>query len=343
MPLPPPTGPFPVGTITLRLQDPNRPAYLTSPVHGRKLFLKLWYPSERVPAGVPEMLWNQLRDGGGTPPVTRWLLRLIERGTASYPGAALANTAPVLCPIVYNHGLVSFASENTSMMQELASRGYIVIAIQHEDQWSEFQALKQREPLPQRQLARALSARIRRADASERARLASQLYAAAGSTHRIAVERARDTQFVLDQLPSLVAAIPGGDTRGADLSAVHLVGYSLGGAVATQVAGSGRRATCVVNIDGGLYGSSDASALRVPYLMMYSARNEAINDELLPKQATRIAAPGTHHLNYHDVAGLVPPLRWIRAVGPTDPIAALHWRNQTVAGFLRDSAAITVR
>jgi dienelactone hydrolase len=320
-----------VGSITRRVIDPDRPAHLSSAEPGRKLILKLWYPAEPAADAAPEVLWDQLHDPARTPLMIRCLLRVIQRRTASYPGAPGATAVPSMSPVIYNHGLVSFAAENTSLMEDLASRGHVVIAIEHQDQLAEFQARNRERSPAERRAARELTTRMRRAEAAERARLASELYAASGSTNRIVLERARDTLFVLADLPSILGAIPG--ARVAEGSSVHLVGYSLGGSVATQVAGRDRRAVSVVNIDGGLYASFDA-AVSVPYLMIYSASNEGINDALLPKHATRACAANTNHLNYHDVAGLVRPLRWIRAVGSADPGEVLRWRNQEIANFL---------
>lgn len=336
MSLPLPGGPLLVGSVTHELRDPDRPAHLASSVRGRKLFLKLWYPADPMPEAMTEMLWDQLRNDGRTPPTVRWLLKLVRRRTASQPGAGLAAAAPALCPVIYNHGLVSFASENISMMEDLASRGYIVIAIEHQDQLSELQALNRHQPLQQKQLARNLAAKIKRADTAERVRLARELYEASGNANRIALERSRDTVFVLDHWASIVANVPGGRVCAREPLRAHLVGYSLGGAVATEVARTDQRAASVVNIDGGMYGSLDRGAVRVPYLMLYSASNEAINDELLPDHATRLTAANTRHLNYHDVAGLLPPLRWMRAIGSAEPVSVLRWRNRVVADFIRD-------
>ncbi len=325
--------------MTQSLADPDRPQHLLSPEQGRKLFLKLWYPAHPASAATPEMLWVELRHARRTPLAIRTLLKLIQRPTATYPGAPLAAAQPTVCPVVYNHGLVSFASENTSLAQELASRGFIVVAIEHQDQLAEFQALNRQQSRPDKRLGRDLAARIRQADTSERARLARQLYAASANTNPIVLERARDTRFVLDRFRSVLATIPGGSTRVDDASSVHLVGYSVGGAVATHVAGQDQRVASVVNIDGGMYGSPDARVLSVPYMMIYSGRNKAINDELLPKHAMTVSAANTDHLNYHDLAGLLPPLRWIRAVGSADPIEVLRWRNEQIAKFLESYRA----
>jgi dienelactone hydrolase len=333
MPLPPPTGPFRVGSVTHLLQDPGRACHIMSDAPDRKLLLKLWYPAAPAPGRAPEILWNELRVPGRAPWLIRRLLMLVPRRTDTYPWAPLAALAPALSPVIYNHGLISFASENTSLMQELASRGHVVTAIEHVDQLLEWEALNRQQPLPERRLAQQLTAQIRRADAAGRARLAGHLYATSSNTRRIVIERARDTLLVLDSLASILATIPGA-ARGAAAGAVQLVGYSVGGAVATEVAARDRRAVSVVNLDGGLYGPRDARLISVPYLMMYSAGNVGINDDLLPRQIARATHPGTNHLSYHDVAGLLPLLRWVRAVGPADPMAVLKWRNQSVAEYL---------
>jgi dienelactone hydrolase len=303
---------------------------------GRKLFLKLWYPAEPAPTAAKEMLWAQLRDDGRTPLLVRGLLRVFRLRTASYPGAALAASAPKLCPVVYNHGLVSFASENTSLMEDLASRGHVVIAVQHQTQWDELQGLNRQQSVQEKQLGRKLTAQIRGAAKADRAKLGRELSEASGNTNRITIERAKDTLFVLDNLTSILAQMPGGLGWVPEPSHVHLVGYSVGGAVATEVARSDRRVASAVNIDGGVYGLLDAGTVAVPYLMIYSATNEAINDELLPRPAVSLTAESTTHLNYHDVAGLLPQLRWLRALGRAEPVSVLQWRNRVVAEFIQD-------
>jgi dienelactone hydrolase len=310
---------------------------MLSTARGRKLFLKLWYPAEPTPT-TPELLWDQLRADRHIPLMARMLLAVLRRRTTAHPGAPLAAIEPATSPVLYNHGLVSFASENTSMMENLASHGYIVIAIQHEEQLSELRALNAHQPAPEKQLAQDLTAQMRRSNAAERAPLARRLYEVSYNTNRLVLERAIDTTTVLNNLRSILAAVPGRNARAPEPSQVHLIGFSVGGAVATEVALRDERIATVVNIDGGTYGSIDAARVRAPYLMIYSADNEAINDGLLPKHARCVTAANTSHLNYHDVAGLLPPLRWMRAVGSAEPVSVLQWRNRTVAEFIRDPA-----
>ena len=147
------------------------------------------------------------------------------------------------------------------------------------------------------------------------------------------VERAADTSFVLSHIANVVAKIPSLRTNAIDTSAAHLVGFSLGGAVATETAKRDVRALSVVNLDGGMYGTLDTKAPSQPYLMLYSSANDGANDKLLPQHAQRVTPPDTTHLNYHDIAGLVPVLKLVRMTGRTNPLLFLEERNRLVREF----------
>ena len=48
--LPPPTGPYAIGTVTRRWTDPDRPDIFVGPNAGpRELMVQLWYPAEPQP------------------------------------------------------------------------------------------------------------------------------------------------------------------------------------------------------------------------------------------------------------------------------------------------------
>jgi hypothetical protein len=67
-----------------------------------------------------------------------------------------------------------------------------------------------------------------------------------------------------------------------------------------------------VNIDGGLYGSHLDTPVTVPCLMLYSELNAGGDD--LARQAAQatfqeVVVPGAKHLDFHDVAVVLPILR----------------------------------
>lgn len=342
MSLPSPSGPRAVGTTRMELTDPTRPRHLLASAPGRSLLVRIWYPAAAHHAGMhaPDLVWSDLRRDPRTPGPARAILSLLRKREHARSEAPYADEARALNPVVYNHGMVSFASENASLMEDLASHGRVVLAIQHQDQLQELRALRRAQPAAEHRKAEQLAREMARASPAAKAALAHDYYRASPVTNQIVMERAADTSWVLDRMRALRNAIPGMPATGA-IDEPHLVGFSLGGAVSTAVALRDTRARSVVNMDGGTQGPIDAGALQVPCLMLYSEANHGTNDLLLPPHIERETPAGTCHLNYHDLAGLMPVLRFTPALGRVDPSAFLCARNQTVRNYLQQMDART--
>lgn len=136
--LPPPTGPYPIGTRWLHLVDRSRTDPVLGPGHPRELMVSVWYPSTREARRFPAAPW--LPDAP-----TRALLASAGFGTdAALPaltagrlGAPVRGGRPPV--IVYSHGNDSHRGEATIMVQELVSHGYAVITVDSTfDAYSEF-------------------------------------------------------------------------------------------------------------------------------------------------------------------------------------------------------------
>jgi len=328
-----PSGPYRVGSTTHELVDADRPSNLTSDTAGRRLLIKAWYPADPTTATERELLWEHLREDPRTPPPVRLVLGCLRKRTSTHRKAHFNASVPVSSVVIYNHGLISFVSENTSLMEELASHGQTVISVQHAEQLSELRALSAAQSAEKKTADANLEQRLRSASRSERAELALEYYQASTNTNRIVVERSIDTSFVLDHIEDVLAQIPGLQAHSIERSSAHLIGFSVGGAVSTETAKRDSRARSVINLDGGMHGTLDATELRVPYLMMYSSANDGGNDELLPSSVTRLAPADTTHLNYHDIAALLPVLRYVRLTGRTNAKSFLAFRNRIVQEF----------
>lgn len=331
-----PDGPSAVGSVVARLVDGTRPAYAGGEPMGRALFVKVWYPA--ACAGTqPERLWDELRHDPRTPRPLRLVLALSRTRTSTHAGAALDTEAVLRSLVVYNHGLISFASENTSLMEHLASRGHVAVAIRHVEQLAELDALNRGRAAAERRSDAEWERRLRAASRDEKPVLAAQYYARSPRTNRIVVERSLDTSFVLDHIAEVLRRVPGLDGDGLADRPIHLVGFSVGGAVAHETAGRDPRAASVTNLDGGLYGTQPALPVARPYLMLYSAANEGSNDALLPPHAERCAFAGSDHLSYHDASLWLPWRRYRRSGGGARDL--LERRNRTVAAFLERAGA----
>jgi dienelactone hydrolase len=226
--LPGPTGQYPVGTKELHLVDRDR----TDPWTGRarELMVSLWYPAARngpVAPMFPPAVAAFYDQNAGVPPGTADFAATV---THSRTGATpLPGRRPV---VLYSPGGGQSRFLGTTLVEDLASRGYIVVGIDHTPV-SPVQ-FPDRVELPQRGVD---SAQVMR-------------------------ERARDTSFVLDEL----ARFPF-----LDLTRVGMFGHSMGGFTTAEAMINETRIDAGANLDGSLDpGSGQAATVGVtrPFLLM---------------------------------------------------------------------------
>ncbi len=305
--LPEPDGPYTVGTVRTTLVDPNR---------SRELAVRAWYPAQGSSTAPKEPLWSDLQNSPETPLALKVLGKLVSvRKTNSRRGAPFAGSVEGL--LLYHHGLISFSSENTLLMEHLASHGFVVLAVQHLGQLREYQDLVGNQGTEEAaDLSRQLQVATSRA---ERARLSFELCRAASGTSEIVSRRCADSQHVLDHAHEVLAQVPGLRLADVDLEAVGALGLSLGGAVATRLAIHDERVVAAANLDGGLYGVPPDRSIHVPYLMLYSEPNEGGNDLLLEVATSgflrEVTVAGTKHMDFHDAKVVLPILGHFGALG----------------------------
>lgn len=136
--LPAPSGSHPVGVRTFELVDSSRPGLFgTDRNSPRRLLVRVWYPAartegfERRPYFDAAEARHTARSIGqlfGFPALAAYQKHV---RTNSYEDAPLLVGAKGLPTIFYSHGYTSFLGQNTVLMEELASHGYVVYSIQH--------------------------------------------------------------------------------------------------------------------------------------------------------------------------------------------------------------------
>ena len=125
-------GPFPVGVRTLAFVDRDQPDLLamdsgsaTLPRHDRKLTVDVWYPATVPPNAPRETYHGSLPSEPPAPPAT-----------FSVPGIAVRNAPPAGTAhplVVVSHGYSNSTVAMTWLTENLASKGYVVAAIEHDD------------------------------------------------------------------------------------------------------------------------------------------------------------------------------------------------------------------
>ncbi|MEV5555641.1 alpha/beta hydrolase [Nonomuraea wenchangensis] len=244
--LPRPTGSQPVGTISLHLKDTSRPDPWVPAVKYRELMVSLWYPArspgreraQYMTAKESELL---LKDGGitGIPSDT-----LSRTRTNAFTDARPAGRKHSLPLVVLSPGHSKPRSELTGLAEELASRGYVVAAIDHtyENVATTF---------PDGRVTTCVTCEI----AKER-----------GWWVKLEKSRAADVSFVLDQLtgkhPKWKSA------RLIDTSKIAMAGHSAGGASTVTAMLQDSRLRAGIDLDGTVESEVPASGLSRPFLLL---------------------------------------------------------------------------
>ena len=230
--LPPPTGPAPVGTA--RIDLPAGPGV-------RRLVVFVWYP-----AGP---------GAGAGPAPYRADARLLSRQRFVRTHAERdAPVAPGRYPVVlYAHGWGGFAQDNTALMEDLASRGFVAVAVGVPGGFGAWRA-------PDGQVLN-LDGPL---DLSTESAAAVTLAIGA----RNATARADDLSRALDALAVLDAQGSSGRFGGhLRTDRVGVLGFSFGGAVAAAASRQDARIGAVMNMDGWLFGPAQRDGVAVPYLV----------------------------------------------------------------------------
>ena len=297
-PLPPPGGRHAVGIRSFELTDTTRPGLLGAKAgEARRLLVRVWYPAEK-PAGAQPRAYFDAAESTSTArglgevlhfPTLLTYLKHVR--TNSYENAPLLAGTDKRATIFYSHGYTSFAGQNAALMEDLASHGYIVYAVQHTydsaatvfpngDVLPSDPALTDRirqSPQSQGQFSEAVIKGFTSSDFDDR--LAGQMQSARdfiAQRDRIVTMSApiwvADRIFVHDMLekgavPKDVADI----VAAGDLTRTGEMGMSFGGSVTGALCLVDRRCAAGINLDGGDFNITPFDAdMPVPFLMFHA-------------------------------------------------------------------------
>ncbi|MFI8945944.1 alpha/beta hydrolase family protein [Streptomyces sp. NPDC053750] len=291
--LPEPTGPYEVGEISAHLVDAGRPDPW-EPDRSRELMVSVWYPAKASDA--PRAPW--LSPGAAS--VFEQLMAIpqyldIPVGSVDWAGAE--THARVAAPVLTKGGkkwpLVLFSAAqgttrqlNSVQVEDLASRGYVVVTIDHtyESAAVEFPGGR---VVPGKALDRT------------------------PETQKISADsRVADTRFVLDRLTALSrskATVFGGTTlprglgKAFSLRDVGMFGHVQGGYTTVESMYHDPRIDAGINLDGELAHGTGLGG--IPYVPGEAARH-GVGRPVLLMGAERADATGTlvdhNHVNGFD-------------------------------------------
>ncbi|WP_125726943.1 lipase [Kibdelosporangium aridum] len=322
--LPKPTGRNPVGVTELHLVQHGRPDPWF-PTETRQVMASVWYPALPLGRKAPYVAPALAKHYETEPPIgvrTDWgSIR-----THAYTNApALPGRFPV---VLYSPGVGNSRTMGTILAEELASRGYAVVTVDHTYETAiafpggEVKTDKAFD-LPGEDPAEIEKAKQRMMDARE-----------------------NDVRFVLDSLAGL---------KMLDLSRVGMVGHSGGGITASRVMQVDRRVDAGINMDGWFSFGYNRPELGVdrPFMFMGAASSPQL-PPLYGKPRTHLSEPDWQkfwqastgwlldlniptgrHYTYTDAQWLLPQLGGDHTgfLGTVDPVRAIDAQRAYVTAF----------
>jgi predicted dienelactone hydrolase len=242
--LPKPTGPDAIGTRIVHLVDTDRvEEHDTS--RKRELIIQIWYPAAR-----------------SRNPYAPYRRREETTLLSSYQSVLRTHSrlnAPVLAKgafpvLLFNPAWNGRRTQNTYQAEDLASHGYVVVAIDHPYN-SEPVAMPggrviHAVPVPEMDFSKNTLQTIEAAAAKE---LATQT---------------SDTIFVLNQLQAMNVDPESPFYGRLDTNNVGAFGHSFGGAVAAQACYDDPRIRAALDMDGSLWGKVQKTGLPKPFMFM---------------------------------------------------------------------------
>ncbi|MDH6136812.1 dienelactone hydrolase [Kitasatospora sp. MAA4] len=341
--LPDPTGRHAVGEVALHLIDHTRPDPWQPAQQQRELMVSVFYPASRptgrpapymLPAAAAHFDSVTADDylGLHVPAGQDWA------GTATHvqQGAPVADQDGGHPVLIYSPGLGEPRTWGTTLVTDLASRGYVVVTVD-----STYEAPEVQFP------GGSLATMVAPGDPDAFLRKA------------LAV-RATDTSFVLDQLAVLDGGhnpdadgqpLPAGLAGALDLSAVGMFGHSLGGSAAAVTMDADHRIRAGIDMDGNLT-NYDNSLMPVaqhgldrPFLLL--GKDLGTIDTGPGWQAFRANTPGwsrelklrgAQHASFTDAEALIPQLGLTTAdrtddIGTIDPQTAIRTNEAYLAAY----------
>ncbi|MGW0809978.1 alpha/beta hydrolase family protein [Nonomuraea sp. NPDC002799] len=244
--LPKPTGSHPVGTTSIYLKDTSRPDPWVPSVKARELMVSLWYPAkspgrDRARYMTPKESELLLKDGEITGvPVDV----LSKTRTNAFTDARPDGRKRSLPLVVLSPGFSKPRSTLTALAEDLASRGYVVAAIDHT-----YENVATTFP----------DGRVTTCVPCEGEREPSMFT-------KLSKGRAADVSFVLDQL---TASKP--KWKGAaliDPSRMGMAGHSAGGAAVIAAMIKDSRLRAGIDIDGTTDEGILDSAFKRPFMFL---------------------------------------------------------------------------
>jgi predicted dienelactone hydrolase len=352
--LPRPSGPFGVGTTQFHFVDASRPEpHTATPVDVRELMVRAWYPAtigdglkaasylpsvERVSQALNKDQW----------PYGIVVSHLGQIPTHSFIDAPLSRLASAYPVLVFSHGLgLGYAGQNTVLLEELASRGYVIFSIEHtydglasvlpDGRVATFiaDAYESHDAEPSAELTRDAERLLNSQDSQELLKVLERILREQPKEAQLSRfwndVWSRDQRFVIDQIEKLQRAeLPSVFAGHLQLDRIGVFGMSFGGSASAVTCAADTRCKAGINMDGFRAVAIETPPQRAPFMYFSNARM-SLNSIFLDRDLNDryfVKVRDTDHLDFMDAPLISPLLKLMDASGPID---ARHMVSLTTA------------
>ncbi|MFE0465048.1 alpha/beta hydrolase family protein [Kitasatospora sp. NPDC058965] len=344
--LPAPRGRYATGVSTFRLVDDGRADPWVPGQTYRELMISVFYPAAHTagrpptaqfPAAVAAAVGPAVEGNNGLP------AGLVDWAATRTHSVQDPATAPGRFPVVlYSPGGADSRDWNVSLVEDLASRGYVVVTIDHTGEAPATQ-------FPDGHVVgnAAVWAAWNQAD---------QDHTTLAFFTKLMQAREADTELVLDRLTSL----PDRLTAGMDLDRIGMFGHSAGGFTTANMMAADPRIKAGADLDGTLEYTAKPDGTNLsqvalhgldrPFLLVGSSGREASNVHGEPSWASfwqhqrgwkaDVTLNDSEHVSFTDAEALLPQLAdrvpagtLATALGTGDPRRAVTANRALVSSF----------
>lgn len=334
--LPAPTGEYLVGRMITQWTDDSREETLGGSGGPRKVAVWIWYPaaqSDATPTAYMPPDWASAReaDRGVGSLLFQSLGSIQTHAVEDVPLAAQGAPFPVL---IFQPGLGPLIPEYTTLAEDLASKGYVVIGLN--PTYSASLTVLDGQVIP-----RSDQGTIPDSATPEEAQQQGE---------RLVAVWAADVRFAIDKAERLNAD-PGSAFGGKlDTHHIGLWGHSFGGAAALEACHLDARCTAAADLDGTPFGMVITTGLDKPVLFEWSEVLDR-SDPMIVKSDRDVAAifastpggyqvtiKGARHFNFTDLAAEFNPVgHLLGVIGPIDGARGLRISADYLAAFFGET------
>jgi len=343
--LPKPSGNFLIGVNHISLTDRSRKELFDNSQNSyRNLTIKVWYPTD-IRTDYEPYLEN------ADTVIKNWQFsenyrNLITHSSKGVPISKRENSYPIL---IFSHGWGEHFSQNTILMEELASHGYVIFSIAHhyECKFSFFpdgrflnmdmNSTRFNQLLQEQQNPNAMSVFQKMFTAKTE-----------NDRHNIFVETnnlmptlmkespkywAEDIIFFINELEKIkeTNTIFKGKL---DLNRIGVLGMSMGGMATNEVCVLDSKIKAGLNIDGGLFGPIIDETLNIPFMFLNSQRFSGYGDLFVSKSKNScysVTINNSDHYNFTDYA--LFPIQSTRQLGSIEATKPIEIMNSLILAF----------